>query len=128
MSVVHDSFFVTRVVIPPSRCRIVDDEVGIPLMNAAGVGGNGDDAFDDDLDNALAAPDELPQIAGVIDERPPEMREVEYSNSDRWARVGGGGGDLGKSAAVRRFLPYLFFSSSFFFPLLLVFRNVSNRL
>ncbi len=90
----------------------MDDEVGIPLMNAAGGGGGfGDDAFDDDLDNALAAPDELPQIAGVIDERPPEMREVEYSNSDRWARVGG---DPGKNAAVSEFLPYIYIYIFFF--------------
>ena len=63
----------------------MDDELGVPVASSNGAGV---DAFEADLDDVLAAPDELPQIAGVLDERPPELRETEYANSDRWARVG----------------------------------------
>lgn len=39
--------------------------------------------YDDELEAALLMNDEAPQIVGVVDERPPELKALDYKNS-RW--------------------------------------------
>lgn len=58
------------------RVKIIDDDVDLS------------NNFDIPEEELFAANEDAPQIVGVIDERPPELRIADYRQSDLWQPVG----------------------------------------
>lgn len=56
--------------------KIIDDDVDVSKN------------FNIPEEELFAANEEAPQIVGVIDERPPELRLLDYRQSDVWKPVG----------------------------------------
>nr|XP_022903821.1 BUD13 homolog isoform X1 [Onthophagus taurus] len=59
-----------------SRVKIIDDDIDVNLFNQA---------VEEDMSGAN---EDAPQIVGVIDERPPELRIDDYRKSDKWKPLG----------------------------------------
>uniref|UniRef100_A0A1B6EIV5 BUD13 homolog n=1 Tax=Cuerna arida TaxID=1464854 RepID=A0A1B6EIV5_9HEMI len=61
------------------RSKIIDDDIDLKNMRP----------LDDDEIELYQMDEDAPQIAGIVDERPPEVKAQEYYNSKRWKVFGG---------------------------------------